>query len=63
LRGEAAALASVAVEGPVFDGSRSARNAVASWREIAGAMETILRAQPALCASPFAHLHPDAIVL
>ena len=56
------AIASLAIEGPVFDGSRSAEN-VGSWREIADKIESVLRAQPALGLNPFGHLDPDKIAL
>jgi DNA-binding IclR family transcriptional regulator len=57
------AIASLAIEGPAFDGSRAAAKGVASWREIADKMESVFRAQPALCANPFDHVDPDAIAL
>jgi IclR family acetate operon transcriptional repressor len=63
LRAQGTAIASIAIEGPVFDGSRSTRSAVASWRQIAGRIESTLRAQPALYVSPFAHLDPEKITL
>jgi DNA-binding IclR family transcriptional regulator len=63
LRTDGAAIASLAIEGPVFDASRSARVSVAAWQDIARKIESILGSQPALRASPFAHIEPDEIVL
>jgi len=57
------AIAALAIEGPVFGGSRSATDNVASWRAIAARIESILRAQPELCANPFGHIDPDDIAL
>ncbi|HYM17975.1 MAG TPA: helix-turn-helix domain-containing protein [Micropepsaceae bacterium] len=63
IRSAESAVASLAIEGPVFDGSRPAFENLRTWREIADKIESVLRAQPALGLNPFGHIDPNAIAL
>jgi DNA-binding IclR family transcriptional regulator len=57
------AIAALAIEGPVVDSSNYKRHAgISAWREIRGAIETLIRAQPALFAHPFEHIDPSEIM-
>jgi DNA-binding IclR family transcriptional regulator len=57
-----AALAGIAIEGPVFN-PQSPVSGVSGWSEIVGHVEALARAQPQLFQNPFAHLDPDTIAL
>ena len=64
VRGAQRALAAIAIEGPVLDLARpDYHDDFARWIEIARAIETLIRARPALFRNPFEHLDPDSIVL
>ena len=57
------AIAALAIEGPMVEPSNYRRHAgISAWRDIRGAIETLIRAQPALFAHPFEHIAPDEIV-
>jgi DNA-binding IclR family transcriptional regulator len=57
------AFASVAIEG-FSPGAAAAKTApLREWSEIVGAIEAVVRANPALARSPFEHLEPDEIML
>ena len=64
LRAGAAALAAIAIEGPVVAlGRPAAHEDLPRWREIVHSVERLAQARPDLFAGPFDHLDPDAIVL
>jgi DNA-binding IclR family transcriptional regulator len=64
VRRDGAAIAAIAIEGPVVDlGDPAAHDDLPRWREIVHAVERLAQARPALFAGPFDHLDADDIVL
>jgi DNA-binding IclR family transcriptional regulator len=57
------ALAAVAIEGSAIAGSSARNHPIPEWREIARAIETLVRANPALSHQPFGHFVPDDVVV
>jgi DNA-binding IclR family transcriptional regulator len=60
---EGEAIASLAIEGPVYHGVTRARDALAQCREIVREIEAIVAARPLLFTNPFAHIDPATIAL
>lgn len=57
------AFASIATEGYGLAPGTAKTAPVPEWREIARAIEAVVRANPALSNQPFQHIDPDVIVL
>jgi DNA-binding IclR family transcriptional regulator len=62
IRSGDAAIAAIAIEGPVFH-PQSPVSGISDWSEILGHVEALVRAQPHLFENPFAHLDPESILL
>jgi len=64
VRGAAAAVAAIAIEGPVVDLARpQSHEHLPHWREIVQSLERLAQTRPELFAGPFDHLDPGDIVL
>ena len=57
------AFAAIAIEAPEYAGTSSKNGSVPPWREVARAIETLVRANPALAQQPFDHFDPDEVAL
>jgi len=57
------AFASIAIEGSGFAGTPANTGRIPEGREIAAAIEALVRANPDLCRQPFEHFEPDAVLL
>jgi IclR family acetate operon transcriptional repressor len=63
IRVDGAPIAAIAIEGPVFAHGRTEPDGLADWRAILAHVEALARTQAGLFENPFAHLHPDSILL
>jgi DNA-binding IclR family transcriptional regulator len=61
IRSEGEAIASLAIEGPIYHGAARGRDAVVQCREIVREIEAIVAARPVLFTNPFAHIDPATI--